>query len=195
MPPEPGPEPEKQEGKVEGRIELTLEEKYKIAGKRESILSRRGVEISIADLDMLLKVIVIEDRNDLETIANQVEEKHVEVGGRGSNEVMSSSEVKERKLIVEEYVYKYGFGQHNSAELMEEWIRESLKWVKSEGTPRAQIIHNLWVADILEAGGKVDEAIEKASEAYTLALQDNHQDIVNDILKWFPGVVKNESEG
>ncbi len=191
--------PEESENKTETGVEntetlsnsesigLSLEQKYKIVGKKDSILDRRGIHLSIGYLDELLaQGIVITDGEDLEGIADAVATKFAEVTGKNLEEAMSSEKIKEKKLVVEDYIKKYGFDTPHSMGLLEDWVRESMKWVNAEGTPRANIIHNLRVMDLLRTGGKMDEARAAARDAYNMATSEQQWDIVDDILYEFP---------
>lgn len=171
----------------EGRIELTLEEKYRLVGKKDSILDKRGVHLSVGYLDELLKEgIHVDNKDDFDAIADAIVAKHLELTEHNLEAAQSSEEIKARHRAVEVFIQKYGFDSHHSQDLMDEWIQYSKKWVAAEGTPRAQIIHNLRVMDLLRAGGRMNDAVEVAEDVYDAALAEGYEDIVDDILKEFP---------
>jgi hypothetical protein len=191
-PPEPEEEkkPEEinpQKSESLNNLELTVEEIGVITGKKDSILVKRGINISVKYAQELLALgVQVLDKNDLESVADAILAKHIEIKGNNKVEALTPDEIKKNKLAVEKYIETYGFEDARSAELMEEWIVQSLRAVTAENTVRANIIHNLRVMDLLRVGGKIEEATNAAREAYYLALKDGHDDIVNDILIEYP---------
>ena len=211
--PNPGDEEDKskKEEKVQNGLEsnesmeLTLEEKYKVVGRKDSILDLRGVHLSINYLEILLKDIVIKDKSDLEAVADAVEAKFAEIkrknknevkdetpiteiGGKNKSEVEISSgeKIKEKKLKVEEHIKQFGFDHPKSADMLKTWVLESEQWVEAENTTRASIIHNLRVMDLVRVGGNMELATEMALDAYRMATKEEQWDIVDDILLEFP---------
>ncbi len=202
LPPEP--EQEKQPEKSESleNLELTIEEIGLITGKKDSILVKRGINISVKYAQELLALgVKVSDKTDLESVADALLAKHNEIKGSNKVEALTPEEIKKNKLAVEKYIETYGFEDSRSAELMEEWIVQSMRAVTAENTVRANIIHNLRVMDLLRAGGKVEDATKAAMEAYYLALKDEQYDIAEDILIEYPDfanltiVSEKDSEG
>ncbi len=192
LPPEPEEEKKPEETKLDkaeslSNLELTVEEIGVITGKKDSILVKRGINISVKYAQELLALgVQVSDKTDLESVADAILAKHIEINGSNKVEALTPDVIKKNKLAVQKYIETYGFEDARSAELMEEWIVQSMKAVTAENTVRANIVHNLRVMDLLRTGGKLEEATSAAREAYYLALKDGQTDIVEDILIEFP---------
>ena len=176
-------------------IELTLEQKYKIVGKKDSILDKRGVHISVNYLDELIaQGIIVTDKDDLEAIADAVLIKFNEVREVQSTIEEVSHNLKFRKLEVERYISRHGLSDSFSVELLLEWTAQSLRWVSLVGTERARIIHDLRVMDLTKAGGDIEKARAMALDSYRSAVKEKQLDIVQDIPSEFPDFGKDVNE-
>lgn len=169
-------------------IELSEEEKDRISGKKDSFLDQRAIYFPRLYLNKLLSGIVITDRNDVEGIANALITRHNELRNIEDADVSPERSVEDmgtRSHSIEDYILKYGLNE-TALELIRVWTTESLRVSESDGTMRAKIIHNLRLMDFYRAGGKNEEALELATDAYKSALKEKDEDLIRGILSVYP---------
>ncbi len=184
-------EPQLNEG--DESLELTLEEKYVIAGKKESILDQRGVHISISRLNELLPMIIIKDKTDLGDVADMIEKKHRETMGRGVNEaILNMDDLVDRMKSIREYIHKYGLNGV-ALDLIKGWLLTSDRTVTAEVTEEAQNVLQIRIqlnlAEMYIAGGDSDTANRIIISAHHLAKEKDETEWAKRIENAFPELV------
>jgi hypothetical protein len=174
-------------------LELTLEEKYVIAGAKESILDQRGVHISISRLNELLPMIIIKDKTDLGDVADMIEKKHRETMGRGVNEaILNMDDLVDRMKSIREYIHKYGLNDV-ALDLIKEWLLTSDRTVTAEVTEKAQNVLQIRIqlnlAEMYIAGGDSDTANRIVISAHHLAKEKDEIEWAKRIEEAFPELV------
>jgi hypothetical protein len=174
-------------------IELTLDEKYIIAGRKDSILDQRGVHISISRLNELLTLIELKDKQDLGDVADTIERKHRETMGRGVNEaILNIDELVSRMNSIREYIYKYGLNDV-AIDLIKEWLLTSDRTVTAEVTIDAQNVIQIRIllnlAEMYIAGNDLDTANKIIISAHKLAKESDEFDWIKRIENAFPELV------
>ncbi len=194
------PPPEKEEVQAEQNpesaesIELTPMEKWFIAGREDSILTKRGVHISLDRLDLLLLMIKLEDKSDLEAVADLVEKKHREIEGRGVNEaILNGDELVVRVESIRNYIYDYGINEFAKG-LIEEWKIQARRTVTAESTVEGQLVasirNNLNLAELYIAGNDTEKANQLIIEAHKIAVENEQPEWAKRIENAFPELVK-----
>ena len=194
------PPPEKEEVRAEQNpesaesIELTPMEKWFIAGREDSILTKRGVHISLDRLDLLLLMIKLNDKSDLEAVADLVEKKHREIEGRGVNEaILNGDELVVRVESIRNYIYDYGINEFAKG-LIEEWKIQAKRTVTAESTVEGQqvasIRNNLNLAELYIAGNDTEMANQLIIEAHKIAVENELPEWAKRIESVFPELVK-----
>ncbi len=194
------PPPEKEEVQAEQNpesaesIELTPMEKWFIAGREDSILTKRGVHISLDRLDLLLLMIKLKDKSDLEAVADLVEKKHREIEGRGVNEaILNGDELVVRVGSIRNYIYDYGINEFAKG-LIEEWKTQAKRTVTAESTVEGQLVasirNNLNLAELYIAGNDTEMANQLIIEAHKIAVENELPEWAKRIESVFPELVK-----
>lgn len=193
-------EPEQEKTQIEQSpesaesIELTPMEKWFIAGKEDSILTQRGVHISSGRLDLLLLMIKLKDKSDLEAVADLVERKHREIEGRDVNEaILNGDELVVRVESIRNYIYDYGINEFAKG-LIEEWKIQAKRTVTAESTFEGQLVasirNNLNLAELYIAGKDTEKVNQLIIETHKIAVENEQPEWAKRIEDAFPELVK-----
>jgi len=174
--------------------ELTLEEKYWMVGRKDSILDLRGVHISISRLNELLPMLDIKDKTDLMAVADLVERKHAETMGKGVNEaILNEEQLFVRMERIRTYVIKYGINDF-ATELIREWELQYKRVFTSEVNKEGQVIatirFNLNLSELYTAGNESEKANKFVIEAHKIAVLNEQSEWAKMIESEFPKLVK-----